>query len=122
MGFVEKRSRKLNWRERRQFVSAHIYLNTGGDVFGQPNDMINHLLIMRLYFLLILPLCDDTVFALMFICVEIAKYHARPSTFAAYLILFYSVTMSVKLTALHWCFVFKIINQNNIKVFWGYRF
>ncbi|STW49920.1 DsrB protein [Klebsiella pneumoniae] len=47
----KKRSRKLNWRERRQFVSAHIYLNTGGDVFGQPNDMINHLLIMRLYFL-----------------------------------------------------------------------
>lgn len=52
MGFSwKKRSRKLNWRERRQFVSAHIYLNTGGDVFGQPNDMINHLLIMRLYFL-----------------------------------------------------------------------
>ncbi len=52
MGFSWKRGLvKLNWRERRQFVSAHIYLNTGGDVFGQPNDMINHLLIMRLYFL-----------------------------------------------------------------------
>lgn len=74
MGFSWKRGLvKLNWRERRQFVSAHIYLNTGGDVFGQPNDMINHLLIMRLYFLLILPLCDDTVFALMFICVEICE-------------------------------------------------
>ncbi len=73
MGFSWKRGLvKLNWRERRQFVSAHIYLNTGGDVFGQPNDMINHLLIMRLYFLLILPLCDDTSLRfLMFICVEI---------------------------------------------------
>ncbi len=49
--FVKRGLVKLNWRERRQFVSAHIYLNTGGDVFGQPNDMINHLLIMRLYFL-----------------------------------------------------------------------
>ena len=39
------------FNEIGQFVSAHIYLNTGGDVFGQPNDMINHLLIMRLYFL-----------------------------------------------------------------------
>ncbi len=53
MGFSwKKRSRKTELAGAPPvcFV-AHIYLNTGGDVFGQPNDMINHLLIMRLYFL-----------------------------------------------------------------------
>ncbi len=52
MGFSwKKRSRKTELAGAPPVCFSHIYLNTGGDVFGQPNDMINHLLIMRLYFL-----------------------------------------------------------------------
>lgn len=53
--------------------SAHIDVNPGSDVFSQPNNMVNHLFIVCLDFFLILPLCDETVFALIFICPKYVK-------------------------------------------------
>lgn len=52
MGFSwKKRSRKTELAGAPPVCFSAYLPNTGGDVFGQPNDMINHLLIMRLYFL-----------------------------------------------------------------------
>ena len=48
-------------------------MNAGRDVFSQSYDVINHLFIVGVNFLLILPLCDETVFALMFICADMCE-------------------------------------------------
>lgn len=59
------------WETTSQNVLAHVDKNTISHIIRQSDDMVDNLFIMRLILRLILPLCDETVLALIFIWSEI---------------------------------------------------
>ncbi len=59
------------WETTSQNVLAHVDKNTISHIIRQSDDMVDNLFIMRFDLRLILPLCDETVLALIFIWSEI---------------------------------------------------